>query len=103
MKFAIEELNYFKSTTSVNQRLNLEINYLTKLHLTLQSIQPPGHSFANQIQKEVFTGNFVDDPLLMSDFLDFTVRQLEEQLKNKTKKEQQETVINSITKIVEVI
>ncbi len=102
LKYAIEELNFFKSTTSVNQRLHSEINYLTKLHITLQNLQPPGHSFATHIQKEVFTSNFADDPLLMNDFVDFTVRQLEEQAKNKTKKEQQEILLGAITKIVEV-
>jgi hypothetical protein len=99
---AIEELNHFKNTSSVNEKLNLEINYLTQLFDSLQNLNPPGHSFALNIQKEVFNTSFVDDPLVMSDFIDFSVKQLDETLKNKTKKEQQELILNSISKTLEV-
>lgn len=102
LKHAIEELNYFKSTTTIIERLNLEIQFMSQALESLQNLNPPGYSFASNIQKDIFNGTFVEDPLIMSDFIDYTVRQLEETAKNKTKKEQQELIIGSITKTVEV-
>jgi hypothetical protein len=38
----------------------------------------------------------------MSDFVDYTLRQLEETTKNKTKKEQNDMAINAVARTLEV-
>lgn len=101
-KYALEELNHFKATASVNERLSLENSYLTQLNDLLLNMSPPGSAFVNHIYKEVFCYTFADDPFLMSSFVDWMIRQLEEQVKNKTKKEQHETLTGSIVRMIEV-
>lgn len=45
---------------------------------------------------------FVEDPLLMSDFAEYALKQVEETSKNKTKKEQSEMAISCAGQIIEV-
>ena len=102
-KQAIDELNYYRCTSNINERLNLEQHFFNRLLDQLEKSDAPGYSFTAQIQKEIFNGIFVEDPLLMSEFVDFTLRQLEETTKNKTKKEQSDLALSTVSRILEVI
>lgn len=99
---AIEELSYYRSITRVNDRLHLEQSFYNRLLEHLEKSDPPGYSFTAQIQKDVFNGTYIEDPLLMTELVESTLRQLEETTKNKTKKEQNELALATTMRFLEV-
>ena len=101
-KQAIEELAYYRCVTRVNDRLGLEQSFYNRLLEHLEKSDPPGYSFTAQIQKDVFNGTYVEDPLLMTELVESTLRQLEETTKNKTKKEQNDLALATVIRFLEV-
>ena len=101
-KQAIEELSYYRCATNVNDRLQLEQNFYNRFLDLLEKSDPPGYSFTAQIQKEIFNATYVEDPLLMSELVDSTLKQLEETTKNKTKKEQNDLALATVNRFLEV-
>lgn len=69
----------------------------------LQNIAPPGNSFNPQISKDVFFSPFIEDPLLVCEFFEATLKQQEEANKNKTKKEINEVLLASSAKLLEMV
>ena len=55
--FIFQELVYYRCVDTVNQRLYLEQNFFNVLLEKMEKIDPPGHSFMPQIQKEVYKLN----------------------------------------------
>ena len=97
-----KELLYFKPKATINEQLLLEQAFLSNYLNQLQSADPPGSAFTAQIQKEVFNGMFIEDPLIASDLVAALVRQSDEASKNKTKKEQSELSMNILSRFLEV-
>ena len=54
IKYAIEELIYYRCTDIVNERLSIEQSFFNDLLEKMESFDQPGCSFAAQIQKEVY-------------------------------------------------
>lgn len=102
LKQAIEELMYFKTPESVNERLAIEQYFYNNFIEHLERGDPPGHTFNPQFQKEILNANFVEDPIVMSDFLYYTLKQIEEQSKTKTKREQNEMALSASARILEM-
>ena len=69
----------------------------------LERGDPPGYSFTSTVQKEVFSGKFVEDPILMTEYVYLILKQAEETTKTKTKKEQSELALSSLSRILEMI
>lgn len=99
----LEELSYFMQPRTVNERLKLEQSFYNAYISQLEMLDPPGYSFTSQIQKEIFSGVFVEDPQLMSDYVEFNLKQLEESAKNKTRKEQADVFLNFMARTLEMI
>lgn len=93
---------YYRSVTTINDRLHLEQNFYNQLVQQIDKLDLPGSSFTAQIQKEIFNGQFIEDPTTMSDYVDYNIRILEESSKNKTRKEQIDLQFNFFSKILEV-
>ncbi len=96
-------MTYFKSASTVNDRLNIEQAFLATLLDTLQSLGPPGDSFNPQTHKDLFSPPFIEDPCLMADLFDTTLKQLDEANKSKTKKEKSDAVAAFCCKHLELI
>ncbi len=94
---------YFKSANSVNERLNIEQAFLAKFVDSLQSLSPPGDSFTPQVSKDIFSAAFIEDPTLMSELFESTLKQIDEANKSKTKKEKSDAVSAFCCKHLEVI
>ncbi|CAF0884068.1 unnamed protein product [Brachionus calyciflorus] len=102
-KQAIEELAYFKSVQNVTERLILEQNFYNIYLDKLEKLDPPGYSFTPQIQKEIFNGTYIEDPILMSDFVQQGIKQVEETSKHKTRKEQTDALLKFMSNTLEMI
>ena len=101
-KQAIEELSYYRCITKVNDRLHLEQTFYNRLLEHLEKSDPPGYSFTAQIQKDIFNSTYIEDPLLMTELVESSLRQMEETTKNKTKKEQNDLAFATLTRFLEV-
>jgi hypothetical protein len=101
--FLFKELLHFHPAESVNERLAIEQYFYCSFIENLERNDPPGLNFTPHVQKEIFNGNFIEDPVLMTDYFYLTMKQLEESAKTKTKKEQSELILNSLSRILEMI
>lgn len=97
-----KDLVYKKNVETVYERLVYEKNFLDRLFEHYQQLNEPGYSFTPQLQKELFNGMFVEDPLFMNDFTQSLLRELDETLKNKTRKEQIELSVSTVARVLEV-
>ena len=82
--------------------MRLEQTFYNRLIGQLQQQDPPGYSFSSQIQKEIFSGVFIEDPQLMSDFIEYNLKQIDEASKSKTKKEQFDALFSFMSSLLEV-
>ena len=53
--------------------------------------------------KKVFNGSFVEDSVSMNDLAESQLRQIEETAKHKTKKEQSDIILASLTRFLDVL
>ena len=98
-----QELLYFKTKNTVNDHLKIEESFLSTYYTHLATAEPPGSSYTLQLQKDLFHGILVEDPLYMTDLSQALIKQAEETTRNKTKKEQSEQAISIMARILEVI
>ena len=73
------------------------------LYEEYECLDIPGASFSPQVQKDLFNGVVVEDPLLMHDLGQSLLKDLDETLKNKTRKEQIELTITTMSRVVEMV
>ena len=73
--------------------------YLNKL----EKLDQPGSGFVAQVQKEIFNGTFIEDPILVCDFVQQGLKQEEEKAKHKTRKEQGEIILKFLSNLLEMI
>ena len=94
---------YKKNLYSVKERLSYEKYFYDSLYEHYECIDTPGSSFSPQVQKDLFNGVVIEDPLLMHDLSQGLLKDLDEALKNKTRKEQTELTGTTLSRVIEVI
>ena len=86
----------------INERLKLEQLFHNKLLDKLEALTLPGYSFTPPVQKEIFNPLFIEDPVLMTSFVEYLCREQAELNKNKTKQDQSDSQLALFNNVIEV-
>ena len=101
--YSKQEIIYFQSSNTVNERLNIEQAFLAHYLTNLQTLNLSGHSFTPQIQKDVFNCPLVEDPSLISELFEGSLNHVEEIHKSSSKKEKAEAILKASCKVLETV
>ncbi|XP_059153793.1 uncharacterized protein LOC131939486 [Physella acuta] len=68
-----------------------------------EQLPPMGDSYSMQVQKDLFSPVFCEDPLFMCELAQFSVKQQEEASGRKTHKEKQTAMVQTIGRVMEIV
>ncbi|XP_067931806.1 uncharacterized protein [Watersipora subatra] len=103
LSHAYWELHHIHKPNTVTNMLDMEMKIIEQAITSWESLPAAGSSFASQVQKELFSGVFIEDPSYLCEVALALVDQQEQQDQRKTKKLRQAQSVATVGKVMELI
>ncbi|KAH9494550.1 hypothetical protein Btru_042420 [Bulinus truncatus] len=103
LKHAYWELHEVHKPKSLYSSLMMEMLLLQVALEQWESLPPLGSNYSMQVQKDLFSPVFAEDPLYICELAQFSVKQQEEQGGRKSHKEKQIGMVQTIGRLMEVV
>ncbi|XP_021364139.1 uncharacterized protein LOC110457263 isoform X2 [Mizuhopecten yessoensis] len=103
LKYALQELIHAHRPESVYDALIIEKKMLEAANKEWSKMPRPGKSYSDQLEKDLFSEVFADDPLFMCEIAQNMVAQGAEEAQRKPAKERQALMVATVGRLMEAL